>query len=116
MLKASFITHEFEFLNNNLFRQNVAPQMKELHDEFLLQGVKCSTFDVESPELADFIVVNRLDLVFGQVLKVLHKNPKTKLVLFALEEPLICGLHESDILTCLDVDAVFSWRDDWLRP
>ena len=112
MLKASFITHELIYLNNLLFSNAVAPQMKELRDCLLQHGIECATSDIEPPELADFIVVNRLDLVFGQVVQAMKRNPKLTLVLLAFEEPLFCGLHEAAILPWLDVDAVFSWRDD----
>lgn len=112
MLKASFITHDPGFYNNQLFAAEVVPQMHELREGLLLHGIQCSTFDVCPPEQADFFVVNRLDLVFGLVIQALKRNPQAILILLAWEEPVVCGLHEEDILLRLDVDRVFCWRDD----
>jgi hypothetical protein len=112
MLKACFITHELAYQANRLFSPEEAPQLYELREEMLAHGIECATVDVCLPEQADYFVVNRLDLVFGQVIGAITKNPSARLILFAWEEPVVCGLHEEDILTRLDVDRVFCWRDD----
>ena len=112
MLKACFVTHEPAFQSNRLFSPEVAPQLHELSEGLLGHGIECATVDVCPTEQADYIVVNRLDLVFGQVVEALTKNPSARLVLFAFEEPVVCGVHEQEILTQLDVDRVFCWRDD----
>ena len=112
MLKACFITHEQAFQENRLFSPEVAPQMHEFSEGLLAYGIQCATSDLCPPEQADFLVINRLDLMFVPVIRALTRNPHARLVLLALEEPVVCGLHEGDILTQLDVDRVFCWRDD----
>lgn len=112
MLKASFITHVPEFQSNRLFSPELVPQFHELSQGLLAYGIECATVDVCLPEQADFLVINRLDLMFGPVIRALTRNPHARLVLLALEEPIVCGLHEEVILTQLDVDRVFCWRDD----
>lgn len=115
MLKACFITHEPSFRENRLFSPEIAPHMHELSEGLRAHGIQCATIDICPPERADFFVIHRLDIVFGQTINALKRNPRASLILFAWEEPVVCGLHEVDILASLDVDRVLCWRDDLSR-
>jgi len=99
-------------LNNALFENSPMSNFKKILESY---NIKCDTNDCCNPEKSDFLVFHRLDLVIDKVYRAIRNNTKCKLILFAFEEPVVCGLHEEDILPFLDLDHVFCWRDDLLE-
>lgn len=75
-------------------------------------GHRCETLDMFELGEIDVLVTTRYDLRFGAMLQVLRARPDCRIVLWAIEEPVVCGLHEAEILTRLDCDLIMTWRDD----
>lgn len=119
MRKICFFIHHPEMGQNALFERGAEngggpSAMADFRRRMTEVGYTCDTDDVCPPEQADIFMFHRLDLVCGKLAKALSRNPRAILALLAFEEPVICGLHEEDLLPRLDLDAIFTWRDDLL--
>lgn len=117
MMKLCFFPHNAEMSHNRLFLRADDPDhrswaMAAFAERMAEQGILCETDDRSDPAQADAFICHRLDLVAGRMAQALKRNPKAMLFLLALEEPVVCALHEESVLPRLDLDRIFCWRDD----
>lgn len=75
-------------------------------------GYRCETLDMFAPHEVDVLITTRYDLRMSAILQVIRARPDCRVVLWAIEEPVVCGLHEAEIITKLDCDLILTWRDD----
>jgi len=85
---------------------------RDFRDELQSAGHRCETLDMFAPHEVDVLITTRWDTRFGAILDVLKVRPDCRIVHWAIEEPVVCGLHEPEIMTGLDCDVIMTWRND----
>ena len=75
-------------------------------------GHRCQTLDMYAPHEVDVLITTRYDLRINAIQRIIRVRPDCRIILWAIEEPVVCGLHEAEILTQLDCDRILTWRDD----
>jgi hypothetical protein len=117
MYNLAIVPTNRDFFENRLFnvevaRDRILEPWAQFRQELQKNNIRCNTLDLCNAEDVDAAIVFRLDIQMNTVMTLLRRNPACRIFLFAFEPPPICGLHESNILPLLDVDRIFTWRDD----
>ncbi len=84
----------------------------ELQSSLANQGWNLQTYDRANLDTTSAAIFYQVENQIDLMLQLLKRNPACSLFVFAIEPPVVCGMHEADILTRLDVDGIFTWRDD----
>lgn len=96
------------FESENDFDSRKSPFIR-LKGELNEKGILIETLDSYVVKY-DILIIHRIDVNIGRLLKYIRKFPSTKLIYVVTEETLICPIHSINTLKILKFDAVLTWK------
>lgn len=108
------------YLKNKIFdekgsRDLVYQPFSELKKSLNTKGINVQTYDLISDDtVIDIIVITRIDYNFKNLIGLLRKNPKAKVIYIVTEENTVCPIHNKKLLKSAAFDKVLTWIPDWV--
>ena len=114
-MNISFIPSDVAYLKNNFFNANFSRDMvfepfSVIKKELESHGHNVGTYDFLDKEI-DIFIVTRIDIKLGILLKLIKKNPLSKVIYLVTEERVICPIHNRKNLNSKLFDLVLTWDD-----